>query len=131
MTTKELDEKLDAVLEEAHNRSADLLISDDFKDEKRREKAKANYRANTKRQIEQVFKEAGYTRTGTQEVFRSAALGAISKMIDDLPPMMTGQEFYDRFEDEFLAAKKPSINDVDRELILDAARCAAGIEEAE
>lgn len=41
---------------------------------------------------------------------------------------MTGQEWYNHFEDEFLATKKPTIGDEDRESVLDAARKASGIE---
>lgn len=41
---------------------------------------------------------------------------------------INGQEWYDRFEDEFLATEKSTINDEDREAVLDAAKKAAGIE---
>lgn len=44
-------EELDRIISDAHNQSADLLISDDFADDKVRSKAKTNYQAHTKAQI--------------------------------------------------------------------------------
>lgn len=49
--------KLDDIIDNAYNREADLLISDDFKDDKVRFAASARYKAKTKRELKDLMLE--------------------------------------------------------------------------
>lgn len=78
---------------------------------------------NTIEQIKQAFKEAGY-RTLDKDT-KSIYAPTIS---DEYRTFMTGQEWYERFTDEYLNIKAAQTNTA---TILAAAKRAAGIQETD
>jgi hypothetical protein len=93
--------------------------------------------------IKQACKEAGYYKAllidtikekSSDEDYRfqhgtgdSFVFTGDIKKFKDANGFVSSQEWYDRFEDEFLATKKSTVSDQDREAVLDAAKKAAGI----
>lgn len=115
-----LDEKLDKIIEDSYNRDADLLLSDDFRSDKHRQRIKEGYQATTKAEIKRAFSESGYHKVTILD--NGTALAGTK--------VMTGSQWYDRFNQEIDSLPfVPPTFILTKDSVFRCARRASGIEE--